>query len=71
MDQAKTLAGCDQTARAKIYGQVQQILHDDVPWIWVNSNTVVVAAPPDLQNWDPTIISRQWNEDSWYQTATK
>ncbi len=66
MDQAKTLPGCDQTERAKLYGQVQQILHDDVPWIWVNSNIAVVAAPANMANWDPTVISRQWNEDAWF-----
>ncbi len=66
MDQAKTVPGCDQTKRAALYGQVNQILHDDVPWIWVNSNIAVVAAPEGMANWDPTVTSRQWNEDAWF-----
>lgn len=66
MDQAKTMPGCDPAKRAELYGQVQQILRDEVPWIWVNGNIVVVAAKAGLENWNPTTGFRFWNEDAWY-----
>jgi peptide/nickel transport system substrate-binding protein len=69
MDEAKTMPGCDQAARAELYGQVQEILKNDVPWFWVNTSSVVVAAPADLVGWNPTAVSRQWNVDGWYPGA--
>ncbi|HUN09250.1 MAG TPA: ABC transporter substrate-binding protein [Aggregatilineales bacterium] len=69
MDEAKTMPGCDQEARIDLYKQVQALLKNDVPWFWVNSSIVTVAAPADLANWNPTIASRQWNVDAWYPAA--
>lgn len=66
MDEAKTLPGCDQAARVDLYKQVQSILKEDVPWIWVNSSIVVYAGPPNLANWQPSAVRVSWNEDAWY-----
>ncbi len=66
MDEAKTLPGCDQAARADLYKQVQSILKEDAPWIWVNSSIVVYAGPSNLVNWRPSPVRVSWNEDAWY-----
>jgi peptide/nickel transport system substrate-binding protein len=71
MDEATTMAGCDQAKRADIYKQVQELLKNDAPWIWVNTSLVVSAAQPTLQNWDPTLASIGWNQDSWFLASAK
>lgn len=43
LDKARTLPGCDVTERAKIYHEMQQIAHDDVPYDWLVSTTAVNA----------------------------
>src|SRR5690606_23784677 len=69
LDAALVVPGCDQEARAEIYHQVYEILKEDVPWIWVNTNTIPTAAQPDLQNWDPQKGAIRWNIDAWYPAA--
>lgn len=70
LDQARALPGCDQAERKVLYDEVQQILHDEVPWIWIGTSTVTSVADKDLQNWDlrPTAITR-WALDGWYKEA--
>lgn len=64
LDQANTVAGCDQAARAELYGQVFQILRDEVPWIWMGTQINVYGAQPWVQNYDPRHSAlRFWNED--------
>lgn len=41
LDQGRYMPGCDVAARTKIYRQVQQIAHDDVPYDWLVSTTQV------------------------------
>lgn len=67
LDQGRTLPGCDLDELADIYGQVQQILHDDVPWIWVSTSQVPVVAQANLQNWDPRVATNglRWNITAW------
>jgi peptide/nickel transport system substrate-binding protein len=41
LDEARTLPGCPVPERAKLYQQIQQIAHDDVPYDWTVSTTQV------------------------------
>ncbi len=68
LDEALVVPNCDQAQRAEIYHQVQKLLRDDVPWVWLGTSTVIRAAQPGLQNWDPGIGGVSWNEDAWYIT---
>jgi peptide/nickel transport system substrate-binding protein len=66
MDEAKTFAGCDQAGRQALYAQVQSILREDVPWMWVNSSLIVSAVPANLQNFQPRTTTLSWNNDAWF-----
>ncbi len=65
MDEANTVPGCDQAARAELYREAYALLREDVPWIWLNTSTVVVAAQPNVQGWDPRGQLIGWNETGW------
>jgi len=68
LDDARALPGCDQAERAELYGEIQQILHDESPWIWIGGGKTLTVAQPDLQGWDPqpnAALPTGWNEDSW------
>jgi peptide/nickel transport system substrate-binding protein len=41
LDEARTLPGCPVPERVKLYQQIQQIAHDDVPYDWTVSTTAV------------------------------
>jgi peptide/nickel transport system substrate-binding protein len=41
LDQARTVPGCGVADREKLYTQIQQIAHDDVPYDWLVSTTQV------------------------------
>ncbi len=41
LDEARTVPGCDVADRNKLYTQIQQIAHDDVPYDWLVSTTQV------------------------------
>lgn len=66
MDDALVVPGCDQAERAEIYHQVQALLREDVPWIWLGTSTVIDSVQPDIQNYDPGIGGIGWNENAWY-----
>jgi peptide/nickel transport system substrate-binding protein len=66
LDEAKTLPGCDPAQRAELYGQVLQILHDEVPWFWVATSIVPSVARGDLGNWEPIVgYPLRYNIDAW------
>lgn len=65
MDQANTVPGCDEAQRIELLQQAFAILREDVPWIWLNTSNVVVAAQPNVQGWDPRGQLVGWNESSW------
>lgn len=66
MDEANAIPGCDQAARAELYKKAFRILRDDVPWVWLDTTIVVVAAQPGIVNWDPRPgPGYRWNQDAW------
>ena len=60
MNQALTLPGCDGNARADIYRNIQGILQDDQPYIWLYATQdmlvtqgIIGAAPyPNRPFWN-------------------
>jgi peptide/nickel transport system substrate-binding protein len=61
LDQARTMPGCSTADRAKLYQQVQQLAHDDVPYDWVVSTTQVNVLNKRVTDarygqWNPTPI---------------
>lgn len=72
LDEARDLPGCDQGERAELYGEVLEILHDEVPWIWVGIGQTLTVAQPWVQGWDPKPTATNptlWNEDTWFVDA--
>jgi peptide/nickel transport system substrate-binding protein len=66
LQQARTMPGCDQEARAELYSQVQQILRDDAPWMWVATSIVPSIARGDIGNWNPIPgVGFLYNREAW------
>ena len=68
LDEARSLPGCDVEERKAMYGEIYQILHDESPWIWIGFSNILIAAQPNIENWDPRPTTNQssfWNTDSW------
>ncbi len=57
--------GCDLEARAELYAQANQILFDELPYMFMYSNLSMTAAQSWLENFDPAEFSRTWNEDAF------
>jgi peptide/nickel transport system substrate-binding protein len=53
LEEARTVPGCDPEERAPLYFQSQQILRDEVPWMWLWQPNIMWVAQPNLMNWDP------------------
>jgi peptide/nickel transport system substrate-binding protein len=56
-DQAKALPGCDQAARAELYGEAYQILHDESPWIWIGGAQTLTVAQNNVNGFAPTDLA--------------
>ncbi len=65
-EQARTLPGCDQEARAEIYRQMQEIAQEDMPYLWMYSLDGLYAARSNIANFDPRPGNAFWNVDAWY-----
>ena len=68
LDQALTLPGCDQAARADLYHQAYQILHDELPWIWIGGGTGLAVAQSNVQNFEyreTASLPGLWNVENW------
>lgn len=64
-DQARALPGCDPAERQALYSEMNQIVHDEVPWFFVNISVVPSVVRGDLQNFEPTAFSLYWNINAW------
>ena len=62
--QAKSLAGCDPAERAAIYGEMQQIMQEELPYIWLFATNGMYAAN-SIEGFDPYPSQMYWNIDAW------
>jgi peptide/nickel transport system substrate-binding protein len=65
---AVSVPGCDTEARADLYKKAMQILYDEQPYMFLFSTVVMVAAQPNVENWDPLPYNAGWNLDAWAVT---
>ena len=65
--QARTVPGCDSAERKVLYDEIQQILHDELPFFYVNTSLVPIVVQSDVANFDPTPLSLSWNIYAWSQ----
>jgi peptide/nickel transport system substrate-binding protein len=59
--QALTLPGCDPTARAEIYHQIEKLLQEDPPYVWLFARNQLYAAHNDVMGFDPQPNMPLWN----------
>jgi len=65
MEEARVLPGCDPAARAKIYGQIQKLMQDDLPYIPLYSIEGMYAASTNINGFSPYPSQLYWNVDTW------
>jgi peptide/nickel transport system substrate-binding protein len=63
--EALTLPGCDPEERAPLYYQVEQMLQEDQPYVWLFVQNGMYAARGDIENFDPLPSQPIWNVDAW------
>ena len=69
LEEGVGIPGCDPAARAPIYQQIQQIIHDDIPYLFVTGN---VANTGYSDKWDalnPGEWSFYHNVEQWHSKA--
>jgi peptide/nickel transport system substrate-binding protein len=62
---ANTVSGCDQAERAAIYAEMQQIMFDEMPYLWMFSQNGMYAAQDDLVGFNPFPQAIDWNLTTW------
>ncbi|MGB1288041.1 MAG: ABC transporter substrate-binding protein, partial [Aggregatilineales bacterium] len=62
---AVSVPGCDQEERAALYREAMNILYEDQPYLWLYAANTMVAAQPDVQNFDALPYNVDWNIDAW------
>ncbi len=64
-EQAKTVPGCDPADRTPLYAQMQQIMQQDLPYLWLFAQNGMYAAGPNVEGFDPRPSNLLWNVDAW------
>jgi peptide/nickel transport system substrate-binding protein len=64
-NQAKALPGCDPTERAAIYADMQQIMQEELPYIWLFTQDGFYAAGANVEGFGPYPSQLLWNVDTW------
>lgn len=65
LDRARTLSGCDFDERATIYREIQTILREDIPYLFLYSRHDMVAVRGSISGFDPFPIAPLWNIAEW------
>jgi peptide/nickel transport system substrate-binding protein len=71
VSKSQALPGCDMAERKKLLDRAQEIIHDEVPWYFINYSMVPFVALADLKNYEPKRFGVQWNLDAWFLPAAK
>lgn len=58
--------GCDPAARAPIYKEIQQIIHDELPYIFVAGSVGNIGYSKRWQGMDPGPWHFYWNVEDWW-----
>ncbi|MFZ4850245.1 MAG: ABC transporter substrate-binding protein [Caldilinea sp.] len=60
------VAGCDPATRAPYYQKIQQIIHDDVPYVFISGGVGDTGYNNRWANLDPGPWSFYWNVHQWW-----
>jgi peptide/nickel transport system substrate-binding protein len=64
-----SVPGCLPEDRAPIYQEIQQIIHDEVPYIFLNGRITNAFYNKDWTNIEPGTWSFKWNMHNWYRNS--
>jgi peptide/nickel transport system substrate-binding protein len=71
LQQANTMQGCKPEDRAPLYKQVQQLIHEDLPYIFISGAVGDTGYRRDLGGVQPATWDFYWNIQDWYKMATQ
>ena len=63
--QALSVPGCDTGERAVIYAQMQEIMQDEMPYVWLYAQDGMYAARSEVAGFSPWPAQMMWNVDTW------
>ncbi len=61
--------GCTIEGRLPYYERVNEIMFDELPYMFMYANLQLAAAHNWVEGWDPVAFSRSWNQDAWVALA--
>ncbi|MCB0082841.1 MAG: hypothetical protein KDE47_18005 [Caldilineaceae bacterium] len=65
LDAGVNVPGCAEEERAPIYKQIHQIIHDDVPYVFVSGSVGNTGYTDNWQGLNPGEWSFYWNLEQW------
>ncbi len=69
LQQANSVPGCKPEDRAPLYKQVQRVIHDDLPYIFISGAVGDTGYRSDLGGVEPAAWDFYWNIHQWYKTV--
>ncbi len=69
LEQGVSVPGCDTAERAPFYQEIQQIIHDDIPYLFVTGSVGNTGYSDRFANIEPGEWSFYWNEEDWFQKS--
>ncbi len=63
--QALAVPGCSEEDRAPLYHEMQEIMQDEMPYLWLYAQNGFYAAGPDVNGFNPWPSQLWWNVDTW------
>ena len=66
LKQGYSVPGCKPEDRAPIYKEIQQIIHDDIPYVFVSGGVGNIGYSNRWGNLDPQPWSMYYNVHEWY-----
>ncbi len=69
LQEGYSVPGCKPEDRAPIYKEIQQIIHDELPYIFLSGTIANAFYNKDWTNIDPGTWSFRWNMQNWYKQS--
>jgi peptide/nickel transport system substrate-binding protein len=69
LEKGYSVPGCKPEDRAPYYKEIQQIIHDELPFIYLNGTVANAFYNKDWGNVDPGPWSFFWNMQQWYKKS--
>lgn len=66
MESVNLVPGCDLDARLAIAYEIQEIMWEEQPYLWLYSLENAYVAADNIGNFDPLPAQGRWNIDAWY-----